>query len=159
MRAKKKSRNKELKALLNQRLHCSADCTFICSHKRWQQEAKQRLWSTTLNPKSWKVDWEELTALRIWVILCPDFFRELRADPFPKTPKTRAGTIYSCFLIWRLFYSFTFVIINDTRQKAWLEPENMIKNLTVCGYIKEATQHLTDYHRAPSAHSAVRLGF
>lgn len=35
----------------------------------------------------------------------------------------------------------------------------MIKNLTVCGYIKEMTQHPKDYHRAPSAHSAVRSGF
>jgi len=34
----------------------------------------------------------------------------------------------------------------------------MIKNLTVCGYIKESTQHPMDYHRAPSAHSAVRSG-
>lgn len=85
--------------------------------------------------------------------------RQLKNDPFPKTLMIRTGVIYSCLLMWRLHYSFTFVTINDTRQKAWSDSETMIKNLTVYGYIKETTQHPTDYHRAPSAQSAVRSGF
>lgn len=72
--------------------------------------------------------------------------RQLKTDQFPKTLIIRAGTIYSCFLMWRLYYSFIFVTTNDTRQKAWSESENMIKKLTVRGYIKETTQRPTGLH-------------